>query len=200
MHSILHAFTHSVVWASVIASAFVALVVTLVVEYFAKPGLEARKDRILEDRREQRAAIKDMRRACFLLVRLAYYLAGLMDGTTSVESFNKAMAEFSECTVRPFEVIRPPEKIEDEWQGTIVVLYRYSSMEPEAQRPKEITENFPLAFARLNLFHSYFTTAKWHVWRRHKLIKKIKTLTLDPELACLILICSGSLRGSLESG
>jgi hypothetical protein len=45
---------HSILWASILASAGVALVTTLLVEYLAKPGLEARKDRIIENRREWR--------------------------------------------------------------------------------------------------------------------------------------------------
>lgn len=51
---------HSILWASILASAGVAVVTTLAIEYLAKPGLEARKDRILEKRREQRAAINEM--------------------------------------------------------------------------------------------------------------------------------------------
>lgn len=167
---------HSILWASVLASAGVAVVTTLLVEYLAKPGLEVRKDRILEAKQEQRAAINDMRRASLLLIRMAYYLAGLRDGTTSAQAFEKALTEFCECTVRPFEVINPPKKIADEWHDTIVALYRYSSMEPEVQRPTAIQERFPLAFARLGLFHTYFTTAKWHIRRRHQLIKRIKWL------------------------
>jgi hypothetical protein len=61
---------HSVLWASILASAGVALIVTLVVEYFAKPGLEARKDRILEDRREKRAAIKGIKHASILAMKM----------------------------------------------------------------------------------------------------------------------------------
>jgi hypothetical protein len=166
---------HSILWASILASAGVALVVTLLVEYFAKPGLEARKDRILEKRREQRAAVKDMKRAVFLFLRLAYCLGGIKDGTTSAESFEKIMTEFSECTFRLYEVIDLPKKITDEWQDAVVVLYRYSSVEPGAQWPAEIKENFPLAFGKLTLFYQYLSTAKWHLWRRHKLFKDIKS-------------------------
>lgn len=172
---------HSVLWASILASAGVALVTTLLVEYLAKPGLEARKDRILEKRREQRAAINDMKRASFLLIRLAYYLADIRDDRASKGSFEKALTELSECTVRPFEIIDPPKKIADEWHDAIVVLYRYSSMKPEAQRPASIAEKFPLAYLRLSLFHSYFNTARWHLWRRHKLIRRIKSATLPSE-------------------
>jgi hypothetical protein len=47
-------------WNTVVTSAVTALVVTLVIEYFAKPGLEARKERILgllRSRRELLAVI-----------------------------------------------------------------------------------------------------------------------------------------------
>jgi hypothetical protein len=82
---------HTVLWASIFASAGVALVTTLLIEYFAKPGLEARKDRILEDRRDQRNALKDLR----LYARLAGEMWGLArDGL--IASDNQSIAELRE--------------------------------------------------------------------------------------------------------
>ena len=51
---------HLVLWASLLASAGVAAVTTLLVEYLAKPWLEARKDRILDKGRQQRTALNDI--------------------------------------------------------------------------------------------------------------------------------------------
>jgi hypothetical protein len=51
-------------------SAGVAAFITLVIEYFAKPGLEARKDRILSSHRRRREAIDRFDDALFLIGRL----------------------------------------------------------------------------------------------------------------------------------
>ena len=66
---------HSILWASILASAGVALVTTLLVEYLAKPGLEARKERILEDKRARRVSVKGILRAWFIARRLQAYKA-----------------------------------------------------------------------------------------------------------------------------
>ena len=87
---------HSVLWASILASAGVAIVTTLLVEYLAKPGLEARKERILEDRRQQRTALNNMKQSLYLATRLVLYEEGVNDGSIPPEQFQKAVAEFAE--------------------------------------------------------------------------------------------------------
>jgi hypothetical protein len=57
---------HSILWASILASAGVALVTTLLVEYLARPGFEARKKRILEKKRGHRTALGGLGRAIYL--------------------------------------------------------------------------------------------------------------------------------------
>lgn len=175
MHSVLHAFTHSVVWASVIASAFVAAVITLLIEYLAKPQLEARKDRILEYRRQQRAALNDMKRCFYLANRLVLYEKGVKDSSIPPEQFQKALAEFAEIAITPYGVIDPPEKVSREWADTMFAIHRYA-VTSDGRLTKDVQEKFAPAFVNLEFFHSYFSTAKWHLWRRRKLIKRIKWL------------------------
>lgn len=166
---------HSILWASLIGSAGVAVVTTLLVEYLAKPGLEARKDRILEDRREQRAALYDLKRVTHLLPRLAIYTDGASKGLISVENLMKLREEFSECTARPYDVIDPPNKLTDEWLDTMLIMHRFAVTKPDTALPAEVEEKFSLAFLRATFFDVYFSTAKWHLWRRRKLVKKIKS-------------------------
>lgn len=130
MHSILHAFTHSVVWASVVASAFVALVTTLLIEYLAKPGLEARKDRILEKRRELREGVKDIRVSIHLARRLVGFIteglkiliADTGGEQVSVEYINKIKAELSEHVTNAHQVLYPPKSVLEEWEQAIKLL------------------------------------------------------------------------------
>jgi hypothetical protein len=61
---------HSILLASILASAGVALVTTLLVEYLAKPWLEARKERILDKSRQRRAALTNFLRTINLANRL----------------------------------------------------------------------------------------------------------------------------------
>jgi hypothetical protein len=59
-------------WVSLVTPVVVAAVTTLVIEYLAKPSLEARKQQILETHEQRRATIRGLRRAA--------HLTGLMVG------------------------------------------------------------------------------------------------------------------------
>lgn len=55
---------------SVLASAAVAAVTTLLIEYLARPWLDARKDRVVEDHRQRRTAINGVKRSLTLIGEL----------------------------------------------------------------------------------------------------------------------------------
>ena len=86
---------HSVLWASILASAGVALVTTLLVEYLAKPWLEARKDRIVEKNRDQRKGIKDVWQAVIYTVRLQVHIDRVDTGAVLPEYIDKTISELS---------------------------------------------------------------------------------------------------------
>jgi hypothetical protein len=122
----LHAFTHSVVWASVLAAAVVAAVVTLLVEYLAKPGLEARKDRIIEYSREQRAAVRDISRGAYLAMRLCdYYIItkNIATATEAADYINeealKTAREIEELIANARPVVYVPTWMTEEWNECI---------------------------------------------------------------------------------
>jgi hypothetical protein len=61
---------HSILWVSVGVSAGVAIITTVLIDFLFKPGLEARKERILEKKRDKRNAIKGIWQAYGLLGQL----------------------------------------------------------------------------------------------------------------------------------
>lgn len=182
MHSALHAFTHSVVWASVLASAFVAVLTTLLVEYLAKPGLETRKDRILENRRELRTGVRDIRASIHLAGRLQGFITkGLEDlivdtggEQVSVEYINKIKAELSEHVNNAHQVLYPPNSILAEWQKAIIILEALALTFSKEMLPETMEEYLDQVLEVLELFYDYFGTQRLHLWRRHRLVKTIK--------------------------
>lgn len=61
---------HNLIVSNILVSALVAIVTTLVIEYLAKPGLEARKERILEEARGRRLVLSRLRLTAFLFRKL----------------------------------------------------------------------------------------------------------------------------------
>jgi hypothetical protein len=189
MHSILHAFTHSVVWASVIASAFVAAAVTVFIEYIAKPGLEARKDRILENKRELRTGVKDIRASIHLARRLQGFITkGLEEliadtggEQVSVEYVNKIKIELSEHVTNAYQVLYPPKSVVAEWEMAIVMGESIALIFSREIPPETMEDYLDPVLERLELFYDYFGTQRLHLWRRHRLVKMIKETTLDEE-------------------
>jgi hypothetical protein len=84
------------------------------------------------------------------------------------------LAEFSECSIAPYDIIDAPEKVAQEWTDTIFAIHRFA-ITLEEPPIKEVEEKFPFAFAKLNHFYWYFSTPKWRLWRRHRLIRRIKS-------------------------
>lgn len=58
-------------FSSVLVPALVALVVSLSTEYFAKPSLEARKERILDERRQHRSVMEQYRAVASRIIMLS---------------------------------------------------------------------------------------------------------------------------------
>ena len=176
MHSVLYAFTHSVVWASVIASVFVAAFVTLVIEYLAKPRLEVRKDRILEKSRERRKAMHDFRRALNLTNKLITFrsaappMVGLMD-----EHIKRSTIDVQDHMFAAFEFIEVPQSIRRQWEYTVSTIHAVSVVPPAmwSSLPDNIWNEFEDAFERMKDFHQLFKLSKRHRLRKRKLIRKI---------------------------
>lgn len=177
---------HSILWASILASAGVALVTTLLIEYLAKPGLESRKERILEVRRELRTGVKNIRTSIFLAQRLQGFITkGLEDliadtggEQVSVEYVNKIKAELSEHVASAYQVLYPPKAIVAEWERAIIVTEALALTFSRTIPSDTMEEYLDPVLERLELFYDYFGTQRLHLWRRHRLVKMIKETTL----------------------
>jgi hypothetical protein len=176
MHSVLHAFTHSVLWASVIAAAFVAAVITLLIEYFAKPSLEVRKERILDESRRQRDALANFTRAANLANRLVPYKGQPAQMVSLMEDHIKRSAiDLQEYMLTAGEFMHVPKSVRREWEYTLSSMNALATVLPGSLQylVDDFWEKFEAAFTQIRLFHKLFKTSRWHPWRRRKLIKEI---------------------------
>ena len=105
---------HSVLWASIFASGGVALLTTLLVEYFAKPSLEARKERILEKKREHRAALRELGRAIYL----AHNILAVRDDQEEPVLRKRRIqyaADAERLVLDAYEKLRIPREVYSDW-------------------------------------------------------------------------------------
>lgn len=189
---------HSISWPSILASALVALVVTLVVEYLAKPGLEARKDRIIEYNREQRAALRDIRRAAYLAFSLCNRSKRMGYKTTPTEAADhineealKMAREIEELVENARTIVDLPTWMYDEWVESadrivaFVTAFRLAPGLPGfyvgSKVPDEMWTTFHTAAVRLNDLPTWRETSNWRLRRKRKLVMKIKLSPLPPE-------------------
>lgn len=176
---------HSILWASLLASAGVAVVTTLLVEYLAKPSLEARKDQILEDRRWQRNALRDLKR-CAIQARELYVYGTLKDaGPDDVlnaalnEKALKKAAELDELGVNAIKAIRAPAWIFEELIEVIATIAGFSYTFCVTGDLASVTwEQFQSEAIRLEYLSTLLTTSKWHLWRKRKVASIIKSSPL----------------------
>lgn len=163
----------SIFWASLIASSIIAALTTLIVEYVAKPRLEARKDRILETFRERRIALKDVKKAAHLAGRLSTYKHG--DGLPELaERANKIAEELDSLTVSVYEALYAPEDVEDEWSRVTASINGFTITFRRTKPDEKSWKEFGAATDLLQPFAILFSTPRWK-WRRRKiLIRNIK--------------------------
>lgn len=105
---------HSVLWASIFASGGVALLTTLLVEYFAKPSLEARKERILKKKREHRAALRELGRAIYL----AHNILAVRDDQEEPVLRKRTIqyaADAGRLVLDAYEKLRIPREVYSDW-------------------------------------------------------------------------------------
>src|SRR6266516_711308 len=108
MHSVSH-----VLWASIVASTAVAAFTTLLIEYAAKPRLEARKERILDNDRQQRTAIRSLQRVVGLMGEIVG-LQGQHDKIFS-DRIIQCATEAGRLVDIAWEEIGVPRPLKDDW-------------------------------------------------------------------------------------
>jgi hypothetical protein len=179
---------HSVLWASILASAGVAVITTLLVEYLAKPGLEARKDRILESKRNDRSAVNDLKRIVFLAALMARL--GKYD---RVNPLHKRAVLYAEETERLIVELGKNTSSERAPLGfsrairagylhvTGVILSKAIELQYKEQiqakgSDSESWDELRDAYMKLSAYCYLLTTPRWKYRKRSKLIHEIATL------------------------
>jgi len=186
---------HSVSWPSILASALVALVVTLVVEYLAKPGLEARKDRILEYNQEQRAALKRVGQAASFAMWLCRYYERWKDNTTGTEADShineealKMAREIGEFLANTRGVVDVPAWMNEEWTKSSDTIFAFVTALRLTPAPQEVYvwskpgddmwAKFRAAAIRLYNLTAWLGMSNWHLRRKRKFVKEVKSSPL----------------------
>jgi hypothetical protein len=108
-----------ILWASILASAVVAGFVTVVIEYLAKPRLEARKERILDAYRQKREAIRNLRRAVHR-GKIMYDISRVefVDDPPVQERLKKLGAEIDQLVDAAFGILTVPQFLDHSWKYT----------------------------------------------------------------------------------
>ena len=174
---------HSILWASILASAVVAVITTLLIEYLAKPSLEARKERILETYRDQRQGQKDIHRCMALMMKLRRYVYKNLADLVSDEYIHRITAELSERITNAAQLLKVPPSLSEEWVLLAIRLQDYEHF-LKIELPKELSEeevhkDLAAHYKKLQLFRSYFNLGKWDLERKRVLRRKIKSLQVE---------------------
>ena len=171
---------HSILWASILASAGVAVITTLLVEYLAKPRLEARKERILDKGRQHTIALNGLRRSTLQLYRLLQFRQDPEIISMTSERIARITAELEENMLTAFGFMEIPEAVGKQWEDTTSAINAYALIFPAVIKvpPGEYWNDFSAAFYQLRNFEVLLTTSRRHVWRRRNLIKKIRSFDL----------------------
>jgi hypothetical protein len=172
---------HSILWASILSSAAVAILTTLLVEYLAKPSLEARKDRILENRRERRKAISGIRQSYLMTARLMAYINDVDLPSGLAEYVDEMAKAVRDHAVFAYATISVPESISHQWRDTIFTMQTFALSFSVGRPREEVWKEWLASVQRLKDFGEYLMTPSWHLRRRSKLVRKIKSSPLLSE-------------------
>jgi len=166
--------TSHVLWVSIVASTTVAAFTTLLIEYLAKPRLEARKERILDDNRQLRSALRGLQRA----VGLTGQIIGLQDQHED-KIFNDRIIQYATEVERlltfAWEEISVPRSLKEDWMQstTAVVVFAALVQEGTTSIKEEAWEEVEMIARRLRQYALLFTTSRWRPRRRYVLMHQI---------------------------
>ena len=170
-----------VLWASIAASAVVAAVITLVIEYLAKPWLEARKERILEEIRRRRTLVRGLGHAAWLSEAIV-----AMQPAQERRQFRdrtiRHAAEAQPLVLAGVQELDVPDALFDEWQLSTVRLVNFTERVQLEMPPEEMWENLKVAAAKVARCAELFAMSRWHWRRRRRLIREIRDITWPPAL------------------
>lgn len=168
----------SILWASILASAAVAAFTTLIIEYLAKPWLEARKERILEHSRRHRTALHDLASVLFSAGRIV----GLRD-EQSVIGLRERTIQIARDTEKLIEAIYEevdiPASLDDDWSNTTAAVLSFLiGIQVVEHTHPDAWNRFDSAGNHLGLYYDLLSAPRWHWWRRRRFVREIKSSAL----------------------
>jgi hypothetical protein len=158
-----------VVWASIVASAIVAGLVTVLIEYLAKPRLEARKERILDADRRKREALYGLRRAVDLTHRLhGFSQSKYRDEPATRERIKRWAGEVEQLVDTAYVTISAPDSLSTNWRYLAGYVAGFLAS-VQTEDDKSAWKGVSSVFDDLDWYLALFTTPRWR-WRRRRTI------------------------------
>jgi hypothetical protein len=177
MHS---ASQSQVLWVSILVSAIVAGFVTILIEYLAKPRLEARKERILDAHRREREAIEGLRRAVQRGNLLYSFAKGkYADDEPTQGRMKKWISEIDQSIDMALTTLNVPHPLNDKWQLTLG--YITGSLAKDTPPGEKDMERMIPVFDELDLYVTLLSTPWWHHRRRRRIINILLRGAADGE-------------------
>lgn len=170
----MHGASGTVLWVSIVASAIVAALITLLIEYVAKPSLEARKERILERHRQFRSALRGLERAKYVGDQISDLRKHL-----DLEYFRNRVMQFAEelepLVDKAVEVIDVPASLEYDWGKCAGLAIGFRTLVQARENDDSMWNLFNHVVKKLNNYCDLFDTPRTRWLRRRKLIQEIRS-------------------------
>jgi len=163
---------HSVLWYSIVASALVAVITTLLVEYLAKPGLEARRERIVEEKRGRRNAMRGILQALSLLERLQNHKEGT-PRSVSRDYLVAITGKFTERIETASDALKIPESLDGEWARIAAAIETFEFAVQAGQPPAEAWKMLKSVTHELELFYHYLRVSRWRCLYRRRVLREL---------------------------
>ena len=159
-----------VLWASIVASTAVAAFTTLLIEYIAKPWLEARKERILDDYRQHRTAVRGLER----LVGLTGQIIGLRDQHEHKLLRDRSIqyaTEVERLVDFSWAELGVPRSLKEDWTKCITGVAIFAALLQDGQVPvEEAWAEVEMLARRLEQYAHLFTIRRWRLRQRYRLV------------------------------
>jgi len=165
---------HSILWLSVGVSAGVAIITTVLIDFLFKPGLEARKERILEKKRDKRKAIKGFSQLHSLSEQLLLHKQQVPDKIPE-EYLRKVTEQFDEKLDAVNDVLKIPDSVGRQWDKASGTITTFALVARIGETTEEAWEQFEYASDVMHSLYRYFKTPRWRLLRRRMIIKDIKS-------------------------
>jgi hypothetical protein len=152
----------------VLVPAAVAVATTLLVEYAAKPSLEARKERILDQDRRRRTALRGVERVSYLGGRLLALreAPGVEYGRERGRAIAAELGPLIETAMEDLDVSGDPGEW---WFGAMVTVRAHTLLVRDDRIAAGQWDEFSASVDVIDLIGSLLVVPRWRVIRRKRL-------------------------------